>query len=345
MGAKTPPTPDYKGAAEAQGQANVDAARASSKLSNPNVITPFGNQTVEYGVGGSFDQPGFDQAQQNYQQQLAAYLNDPQSTTSTGGTDSRGTPYGGTTTTGGIPKPTQPLRADFTTEGDQDIPTVTQTFSPENQALYDQELRINKGLGDIAEGGIGRVDQLLGTPFDMSTVPERAVAGQEGWDNAYNALVERNQPFQERTKDRTINRLSNQGIYAGSEAYDEAMRDLERQENDFNLGAQAQATGQQQAQFGMQDKARANELQQQSFLRQLPLNELMALQSGTQIQAPQFQQFQGQQIAPPPLFQATNAQYQADLGRANAKNAFSGNLMSGLFGLGSAGLGMGSFKL
>jgi hypothetical protein len=250
---------------------------------------------------------------------------------------------GGTSSTVGIPKPIQPLRKDFTTEGDQDIPTVTQTLSPENQALYEQELRIGKGLGDIAEGGVDRVGSILGTPFDMSTVPERAVAGQEGWDNAYNAMIQRNQPFQERTRDRLATQLSNQGIHRGSEAYGEAMRDLERQENDFNLAAQQAATQQQVAQFGMQDKARANELQQQSFLRTLPLNELMALQSGTQIQAPQFQPFTGQQIAPPPLMQAAQAQYNADLGRANAQNAMTGNLMSGLFGLGSAGLGMFNF--
>ena len=156
MGAKTPPTPDYAAQARAQGEANVDAARVSSKLSNPNINTPFGSQRVEYGTDGSFDQAGFDQANQNYQQQLAAYLANPQQTTQ-GGTrqDLRGTVYDtGTSTTSGLPKPSQPSRADFTTEGDPDIPTVTQTFSPENQALYDQELRINKGLGDIAEGGI-----------------------------------------------------------------------------------------------------------------------------------------------------------------------------------------------
>ena len=112
----------------------------------------------------------------NYNQQLAAHLANPQTTTQGGRThDRRGMPIQGAATTTGIPKPTQPLRADFSSEGDQDIPTVTQTFSPENQALYEQELRINKGLGDIAEGGIDRVDQLLGTPFDMSTVPERAL--------------------------------------------------------------------------------------------------------------------------------------------------------------------------
>ena len=278
MGAKTPKPPDYIGAAQAQGVANVETARATAKLGNPNTFTPYGSQTVSYGQ-----------------------------------------------------------------DGDADIPTVTQTLSPENQSLYDQELRISQGLGDIAEGGIGRVDQLLGTEFDNSQVRDRAMSGQEGWDNAYNAQIERNQPFQERSRDRMVNQLSNQGIHRGSEAFQEAMRDLERQENDFNLGAQTNATNQQQAQFGMQSQGRQSDIQQQAFQRQLPLNELMALQSGTQIQSPQFQQFQGSQIAPPPLFQAEGAQYNANLQNANAKNAFTNNLMGGLFGLGSAGMGMFNF--
>jgi hypothetical protein len=42
------PAPDYTGAAIAQGAANVDAARASAKLSNPNVYSPYGTQLVSY---------------------------------------------------------------------------------------------------------------------------------------------------------------------------------------------------------------------------------------------------------------------------------------------------------
>lgn len=43
-----PPAPDYVGAAQAQGAANVDAARLSGKLSNPNIYGPLGSQTVTY---------------------------------------------------------------------------------------------------------------------------------------------------------------------------------------------------------------------------------------------------------------------------------------------------------
>jgi hypothetical protein len=43
-----PPAPDYAAAATAQGVANVEAARATAKLSNPNTYTPYGTQLVSY---------------------------------------------------------------------------------------------------------------------------------------------------------------------------------------------------------------------------------------------------------------------------------------------------------
>ena len=43
-----PPAPDYAAAAQQQSAANLAAARATAMLSNPNVYTPFGSQTVSY---------------------------------------------------------------------------------------------------------------------------------------------------------------------------------------------------------------------------------------------------------------------------------------------------------
>jgi hypothetical protein len=43
-----PPAPDYRGAAVEQGVANLDSARATAKLSNPNTYTPYGTQLVSY---------------------------------------------------------------------------------------------------------------------------------------------------------------------------------------------------------------------------------------------------------------------------------------------------------
>ena len=58
---KPPPAPDYAGAAQQQGQANLEAARLSARLSNPNIKTPLGGQRVSFGRS-QFDQRAYDAA-------------------------------------------------------------------------------------------------------------------------------------------------------------------------------------------------------------------------------------------------------------------------------------------
>ncbi len=113
--------------------------------------------------------------------------------------------------------------------------------------------------------------------------------------------------------------------------------------NQLMNAAQQQQFGQnlQGAQFfnAAQQQALAQALQQ----REVPLNEIAALLSGSQIQNPQFQAFQGQQVAPAPVMQAGQSQaawdqqmYQQQVAQRNA-------MMSGLFGLGGSALGMFGF--
>src|ERR1051326_6775149 len=45
----SPPPPDYQAAAQAQGGANLQTAQQQSYLNNPNMITPYGNQTYTNG--------------------------------------------------------------------------------------------------------------------------------------------------------------------------------------------------------------------------------------------------------------------------------------------------------
>ena len=61
-----PATIDYIGQAKAQGEANIDSARPSAKLSNPNINGPLGSQTVTYGTP-SFDQSAYDKAMVDFQ--------------------------------------------------------------------------------------------------------------------------------------------------------------------------------------------------------------------------------------------------------------------------------------
>jgi hypothetical protein len=265
-----PPAPDYVGAANAQGQANVDAARATAKLNNPNVITPYGSQTVTYGhQPTSFDQAGYDAAMQAASNQ-----------------DS------------GLPTPT---RDQFTTysPGDPDIGTVTQSLSPQQQALFNQYQDINTKLGGVAQTGVGYVQDTLDHPFDQSALPSAPVdAGQTGQD----AIMARLQPQIERNNAQLESRLANQGIMQGSEAYNNA-NTLQAQANNDQY-TQAGLAG-----IGLSEQARQQAIQEQEFFRSEPLNMLNSVRSAAPVNVPQFGQAQGAQVSPANYQSAAQNQY------------------------------------
>ena len=66
-----PATPNYEAAAKAQGEANLDATKAGAQMNNPNIINPYGTQTVTWGKG--FDQAGYDTALSDYNNKVAQH--------------------------------------------------------------------------------------------------------------------------------------------------------------------------------------------------------------------------------------------------------------------------------
>jgi hypothetical protein len=79
---KPPPPPDYAGAAREQGTANLEAARLTARLSNPNISTPLGGQRVTFGRQAT-NQAAYDAAMKQYQQALQQYEQRGQAPTET----------------------------------------------------------------------------------------------------------------------------------------------------------------------------------------------------------------------------------------------------------------------
>lgn len=290
-----PPSPDYTGAAQAQGAANVEAARTTAKLSNPNVITPYGKQFVTY-------------------------------------------------------------------EGD--VPTVETELNPvQNEAILNQ-MYAQRGLAQTANEQTANVRNLLGTPFSFSGTPQ----GQLDLSNvakmpvnagttAQQAILSRLEPAIARRRQATETQLINQGLRPGGEAYDNAINLLGQQENDelqqaalqgigVDMGANQQGFNQalQGGQFG--NTALQQQLAQALQQRDLPINEITALLSGSQVQNPQFPGYQGATAAPAPLFAGTQAQGAWDQNIYNQQVAQRNAMMGGLFNLGGAATGglFGLFK-
>lgn len=68
---KPPPAPDYAAAAQAQGAANLEAARLTARISNPNINTPYGGQRVSFGKP-TVNEAAYNKAMEAYNQAVAA---------------------------------------------------------------------------------------------------------------------------------------------------------------------------------------------------------------------------------------------------------------------------------
>lgn len=113
---------------------------------------------------------------------------------------------------------------------------------------------------------------------------------------------------------------------------------------------QAQGFNQAQAAAAFSNAQRQAALQEQLAMRQLPLNEISALMSGAQIQLPQFQAYQGADVAAAPLFNATQAagqfaqqNYANQVGAYNAKMGLLGGLATGIGMAASGPAGLSGF--
>jgi hypothetical protein len=143
--------------------------------------------------------------------------------------------------------------------------------------------------------------------------------------------------------------LINQGLRPGTEAYDNAIKLLGQQENDartqaalqgINLDTTANAQQYNQAlqsgQFG--NTAQQQALAQAIQYRQMPLNEIAALMSGSQIQNPTFSPYQGTNVQAAPIANATAQEGQFAQNTYNQQMASANAQTAGLYGLGGAGI-------
>ena len=149
-----PPAPDYAAAATAQGVANQKAGYQTAVLNNPNVISPYGNQTVTFNPSKTVDQAGYDRAMQNYQNQQ-------------GQTDEYGNSIGGSA----------PDISQYTTTGDMQ-PTVTQTLTPEAQATLTAQQGTQRRLADLGTQAANTASNIMGTPFNYNGPQIQTSLGQ-----------------------------------------------------------------------------------------------------------------------------------------------------------------------
>jgi len=233
------------------------------------------------------------------------------------------------------------------------------TLDPSQQNLLNSQNQMSQGLADVAQQNLGRVGQAESQPFDTSQLP--ALSGAPQTTNIDNLGVDRqkyedammarqNQGFNQQ-QESLNQQLANQGVTPGSDAYNRAYQPLNQSRVDaqnqaylasgqeqsrmFGLGNQQFNQNLQANQFGNQ--ARQQGIQEQSYLRSQPLNELNALRSGSQVNAPQFSQYNNAgTVMPAPTFQGAQANYGAANGIYGQNTGTYNNTLGGLFSLGGS---------
>lgn len=271
LGGSSPPgSPDYIGAANAQGQANLEAARVNARLNNPNVVNPFGTQNVTW---------------------------------------------------------------------NGDNPTITQTLSPEQQALYTQQTRTQGLLGGLGEQGAKALQGTVGKSIDFSGAP--TIGSYDATRRSViDAMMGRANEDYTKQSDELNSNLIASGIRPGTKAYDNAQQMIERSRNDARNLAEISGGNAASQAYNVDANRRQQAISELLAQRQVPLNEVNALMTGSQVSNPFAvpNYSQSASVAPAPIFGANTAtgQYNTDL--YNAKVGSQNSMTQGLFGLGAAGL-------
>ena len=267
-----PKTPDYEAAAREQGVQNLEAARATGRMNNPNVVSPYGTQTTVW-------------------------------------------------------------------DGDQ--PTVTQEFSPEQQGLYDTNLITQQNLGLLGNTGSSALQDVIGKNLDYSSVTAQPGNYDDTRQSVIDAMMGRYNITAGQNQEQVQSDLTARGINSGTEAYAREMDRIDRARNDFRGQAETNASSQVNQAFGQDSELRRQQIAEMLAGRQTPLNEITALMSGSQVSNP-FSQASvyngGAAVAPTPVLQGAQLQGQSAMDQYNAQAGMWGNTMSGLFGMGGAGL-------
>jgi len=227
---RAPPPPDYAAQAKAQGEANLQAGLQTASISNPNIISPYGNQTVTWDMSNpNMPTPTITQtltpeaqaalnSQQRVQREFADLAGQ------------------------GIGNARQILGTSFNYQGPNIQTSLEGVPKPEGVDL--SQFGQNQGIDERVYGQAGGInaDQygLARREMDLSNIAAMPVnAGMTGQQ----AIMQRLAPQMQRQREGLRTQLINQGFRPGTEAFNRAMEQQGQQENDMFTQAALQGIG------------------------------------------------------------------------------------------------------
>ena len=204
-----------------------------------------------------------------------------------------------------------------------DLPryTATTALSPGSQAIKSQNDQTQLNMAQTGAQQSAFLKDYLGNVWNPDT---SAIEGR-----LMDLGSQRLDPRFAQDEDRLRTRLANQGVTAGSEAWNREMSSFGQSKNDAYNSLMLQGRGQA---FG-----------ELNAIRNQPLNEISAMLTGSQVQTPNVSMMQPQGAATTDVAGLINNNYNQRLGAWQQNQSNQQSLLGGLFGLGSSALMGGMF--
>jgi hypothetical protein len=187
-------------------------------------------------------------------------------------------------------------------------------LNPMQRDILKQQNKTSLNLSQLAKSQSGFLQDYMDKPFSYDTGEHEQWAG-----GLYDKL---NSERSTQADESLRTRLANQGIKEGSEAYDREMRNLTAGSDDARNRFMLDSfqTGQQTALSN----------------RNQPINEIIGLMSGSQVQQPNFQGANMPTIPTTDTAGLINANYDQQMSRYGMQQQQRNSLLGGLFGLGGS---------
>jgi hypothetical protein len=219
------------------------------------------------------------------------------------------------------------------------IYSVEQTLSPEQQAISDEQQKASLTYGQTANTLLGNTKNMLGSAFTLDSLGAAPAYNDAYRDAQRQKLIQRSQGDWDARRAALETQLANQGINAGTQAYDDAFRTYNQGWNDFLTASDLSAGNLAGTEYSREMAARQNAINEMLMPRSTALNELAALARGNQVSMPSYVNTPQTSIAPTDYLGAQALSSNIQSQNANRVASQQNALMGGLFGLGGAALG------
>ena len=141
-GPSAPVAPDPTATADAQSAANIKAAFATAKINNPNITSPYGKSTTQYGLNAFY--AANPDAAESFKNNNLGRSAEEFAKLFTADRPGMANPY------------------------DEYTPYVTQSLNPESQKIFETQQKTKQQFADLANLGTSNAFKSLSTPFSFT---------------------------------------------------------------------------------------------------------------------------------------------------------------------------------